>query len=75
MTSIKWGRSDEGFVESKCGRFEISPEYWGCVQPQSYTLIDVIEHKQYRQKVTQKDCKALAKSIVKLRSPVVRTPY
>lgn len=35
---IHWKRSREGFVESRCGRWKITPEYWGCVDPQAFTL-------------------------------------
>lgn len=35
---IRWKRSQEGFVESHCGRWKITPEYWGCVKPQAFTL-------------------------------------
>lgn len=36
--TIKWTKSHEGFTESKCGRFRITPEYWGRCNPQSYKL-------------------------------------
>lgn len=36
---VNWKRSAEGHVESKCGRYEITPLYWGCVSPQSYKLV------------------------------------
>lgn len=35
---IRWKRSSEGFVESHCGEWSITPEYWSCVNPQAYTL-------------------------------------
>lgn len=35
---IRWKRSQEGFVESHCGRWKITPEYWSCVDPQAFTL-------------------------------------
>jgi len=35
---IKWGRSDDGFIESKCGNYAIFPEFWGCVSAQNYKL-------------------------------------
>ena len=35
---IKWGRSQEGYVTSKCGRFEISPKFWGNANPTGYEL-------------------------------------
>lgn len=33
---IKWNRSDEGYVDSKCGRFDIEPLYCGTTRPQYY---------------------------------------
>jgi len=38
--TIKWKRSHEGFVDSHCGRWRISPLYCGCVNPQFYELRD-----------------------------------
>lgn len=35
---IQWHKSFEGHVSSYCGRFHISPLYWGCVNPQGYEL-------------------------------------
>lgn len=35
---IRWKRSEEGFVESHDGEWQITPEYWSCVSPQAYTL-------------------------------------
>lgn len=35
---IRWKRANDGFVESHCGRWRITPLYWGCVNPQSYEL-------------------------------------
>ena len=46
MSRIKWGRSDEGFVESKCGRWHITPLYWGCTRPQAYALRDAKTKKK-----------------------------
>ena len=37
---VKWGRSEEGFVLSKCGTFEIEPLFWGSTKPQGYRLWD-----------------------------------
>ncbi len=34
----EWGRSDDGYCDSKCGRFEIRPIYSGRVQPIWYAL-------------------------------------
>ena len=38
MSKIKWGRSDDGFVDSKCGRFFIVPKFWSCVKPQDFDI-------------------------------------
>jgi hypothetical protein len=35
---VKWGRSEDGYVRSKCGRWQITPLFWGCVRPQQYQL-------------------------------------
>lgn len=35
---IRWKRSEEGFVESHDGEWQITPEYWSCVRPQAFTL-------------------------------------
>ena len=36
--SIKWTRSEDGYTESKCGRFAIHPEFYGTTRAQSYGL-------------------------------------
>ena len=41
---IKWGRSDDGYVDSKCGQFRLVPKWWGRVNPQEY----VVEHQNSR---------------------------
>lgn len=38
MNPIRWKRSQDGFVESRCGRWQITPEYWSCTEPQAFTL-------------------------------------
>jgi len=35
---IKWKRSDDGYVDSHCGKWEIAPVYAGRVNPIWYTL-------------------------------------
>ncbi len=37
---IKWGRSEYGHVDSKCGRFVICPNYCGSTRPQDYNVWD-----------------------------------
>lgn len=57
---VKWNRSNEGFVESKCGRFTISPEYWGRESAQSYELKEKQTGKRYRFQDTQSVAKSKA---------------
>ncbi len=40
LVELKWGPSDEGFVESKCGRFRITPNYCGGTRPETYEVRD-----------------------------------
>lgn len=40
MSSISWGRSEDGYVVSKCGRFRIVPEFCGRSQPIWYRVED-----------------------------------
>ncbi len=35
---VRWRPANNGFVESHCGRYQISPLYWGCTRPQVYEL-------------------------------------
>jgi hypothetical protein len=57
---IRWGRSEEGYVESKCGRFTISPLYWGHTRPQSYELRDTKTGRVNMYLDTQADAKDTA---------------
>ena len=61
---VKWHRSAEGFVESKCGRFRIAPKFQGCTTPKSYELID---GRATRGSLfeSQRDCKLEAEEIAK----------
>jgi len=36
--NIKWGKSSDGNVYSKCGEYQISPLYWGSCSAQGYEL-------------------------------------
>lgn len=38
MEKIKWGKSKDGYIKSKCGWFEIEPQHWGCVSARNYVL-------------------------------------
>jgi hypothetical protein len=63
--SIKWSRSIGGFVDSKCGRYEIVPKYWGCVKPQSYVLeLDGVQIGSSHD--TQSEAKLAANKLPKL---------
>lgn len=63
---IKWGRSDDGFIDSKCGQFRLVPKWWGRVNPQEY----VVEHQEDDKWVriasgdTQKEAKRYAEDWV-----------
>lgn len=35
---LKWARSNDGFCDSKCKRYKITPLYCGCVKPQFFEL-------------------------------------
>jgi len=35
---IKWGKSEDGYIESKCDRFRIVPNFWGRCNPQDFTV-------------------------------------
>lgn len=35
---VKWRRSSDGFCDSACGRYKITPLYCGCVKPQMFDL-------------------------------------
>ena len=41
----KWGRAKGGYVDSKCGRYNISPNYCGTTRPQDYKVWERIERK------------------------------
>jgi len=57
MTEVQWGRSEDGYAESKCGRFRIIPIFAGRVQPIWYQVIDK-ETGDKAQRDTQHECKA-----------------
>lgn len=39
MVRIRWKRSEEGHVDSHCGRFMIEALYMGTTRPQGYQLV------------------------------------
>jgi hypothetical protein len=62
---IKWNKSEEGYVNSKCGRFEIEPVFIGRTTPQGYNIYyrptptaSRVRIKRYAD--TVRDAKALA---------------
>lgn len=66
---IRWKRANDGFVESHDGEWEITPEYWSCVNPQAYTLWRRKPNSKHRQKVTfgvatQRDAKKYAEDLL-----------
>jgi hypothetical protein len=61
MGAVKWKRSTEDYVESHCGTWWITPNYWGCTRPQSYSLMRKIDGKWKTVSyhcATQRDAKA-----------------
>jgi hypothetical protein len=71
MTSkIKWERSEEGYCDSKCDRFEIVPLFCGTTRPQYYDLYYNDPFDLSRKKVTsladtQRSCKEEAEDFLK----------
>lgn len=43
--SVKWGPSRGGEVVSKCGRFRVTPKYWGRCKPVAYQPEEFIKGK------------------------------
>lgn len=35
---IRWRRSNDSYATSHCGRWKISPLFWGCIHPQWFEL-------------------------------------
>ena len=72
MNIIKWARSDEGYCDSKCLRFEIVPLFCGTTRAQYFDLYFtadiVLTHTRKRIASlcdTQRDCKAEAEDFMK----------
>ena len=40
MPVVRWGKSEDGYVTSKCGRFKIIPEFCSRVRPIWYRVED-----------------------------------
>ena len=60
---IRWGASREGYAESKCKRFSISPMYYATTYIQGYDLMDN-KTKMNRDHDTQNEAKAAAQYII-----------
>ena len=61
MKTVEWGRSEDGYVESKCGRFHISPLFIGRTTAQGYKVDDTETGNSYGgPDFTQKMCKEWA---------------
>lgn len=61
--TIRWKRSHEDYVESHCGNWWITPNYWSCTRPQSFTLNRKVDGKWKavdHHCATQRDAKAEA---------------
>lgn len=70
MTAIQWGRSSEGYVESKCGRYYVNPLYCGTTRPQYYevNMSVMIDGARRSFRIAglndcQRDCKADAQDV------------
>lgn len=63
--NINWQRSDKGYIRSRCGRFEIYPNYNGKVQAESYNLHDNHRHDTIvrLELSSQKEAKQIAEVI------------
>lgn len=62
VTKIRWHRSDDGFVESKCGQWRIVPNYCGTTRPQDYQLWRDNVLVEYMAR-TQRDAKETAERV------------
>lgn len=67
MGAVKWKRAKDDYVESHCGNWWITPNYWSCVRPQSFSLDRKVDGKWKRVSShcpTQRDAKAEAERIL-----------
>lgn len=60
MKTIRWGKSKEGYCDSKCGRFSISPQWCGRVNPVFWKLVDNKTKTETRCCSTQREAKEAA---------------
>jgi len=63
--SIKWNKSAEGYVSSKCERFDIEPVYMGRTTAQAFSVYYRLPFSDKREQLkryadTQRDAKAVA---------------
>lgn len=60
-TRVRWKRAQEHYVDSHCGRWKITPEYWSCVSPRYFKLWH--DKKVVGGGETQRECKEEAERI------------
>lgn len=72
---IEWKRPKDSYVESKCGRYQISPLYFSCVNPRGYQLKRG-DHVVAWQCETQREAKKAADlDAAKLEAAKPKPPY
>ncbi len=64
--SVRWKRATGDFVESHCGRWQITPVYGGLTRPESYKLW--LDGKCIDSGSTQRECKGYVVEHARLRS-------
>ena len=63
---MNWTRSNDGYCESKCGRFQVKPKFWGRVRPREFLLKDTRTGNSGLFD-TQREAKSKAETIVQYR--------
>lgn len=66
---MKWGKSEGGYVKSKCGRFSISPLHCGRVKPLFWSLFDAETKRTSDGHFTQRAAKSAAEEVSKKVTP------
>lgn len=65
--TVKWQRSDEGYVDSHCGQFWIVPLFEGTTRAQSYQLyqqnVMTLQGEKRGTHDTQRDAKVFAQEL------------
>jgi hypothetical protein len=69
MADIKWNKSDDGYVSSKCGRFDIEPIFMGRTTAQCFRIMFRPPFTDKRVEVgkyidTQRDAKVAAEDFL-----------